>query len=228
VVFSSDLINELTKLYINFSKQRCMHRDEIPSELLEYLMGEGLIHLGINNNELCINSIVKLALELVKLGLDVEVISKPLNWRDFEELINEYLNLSGYHVIKNLRFTRRRYEVDVVGIDEVSGTAVVVDCKHWSPGYSKRGRLIYIAKEHRAKVEVLAENCASLLSKYKVLRKARILLPVIVTLTDAIRGYIGGSFIVPVLRFNDFISNARLYTDTLVGKSDIILNKCYS
>lgn len=190
-------------------------------------MGEGLIYLGIGN-ELCVNSIVKLALELVKLGLDVEVISKPLNWRDFEELINEYLNLSGYHVIKNLRFSRRRYEVDVVGVDEVSGTAVVVDCKHWSPGYGKKGRLVHIAEEHRAKVELLAEDCASLLSKYKVLSRARILVPVIVTLTDVIRGYVGGSFVVPVLRFNDFISNVKLYIDTLVSKSDIILNKCYS
>lgn len=195
--------------------------------MLEHLMGEGLIYLGIGN-ELCVSSIVKLALELVKLGLDVEVISQPLNWRDFEELINEYLNLSGYHVIKNLRFSRRRYEVDVVGIDEVSGTAVVVDCKHWSPGYGKKGRLVHIAREHRAKVEVLAEDCASLLNKYKVLSKARILVPLIVTLTDVIRGYIGGSFIVPVLRFNDFVSNAKFYIDTLVSRSDIILNKCYS
>lgn len=226
-MFSSDLLKELTKLYGKFSGSPCVQGGEVPEELIEYLMDKELIYLSLNN-EVCIHSIVKLALELVRLGLDVEVISKPLSWRDFEELVNEYLSLSGYYVLRNLRFSRRRYEVDVLGVDEVSGIAVVVDCKHWSPGYSKKGRLAYIAREHSAKVMRLAEECASTISKYRILSKVRVLTPVIVTLTDVMHGYINGSFIVPILRFNDFIINAKLYIDTLIGKSNLITNKCYS
>ncbi len=226
-MFSSDLLKGLTRLYSRFSVSPCVQSSEVSEELMEYLTSKELIYLSLNN-EVCVKSAVKLALELVRLGLDVEVISKPLSWKDFEELVNEYLSLNGYHVLRNLRFSRRRYEVDVLGVDHTSGIAIVVDCKHWGPGYSKKGRLNRIAGEHRAKVMRLAEECAPTTSKYRVLSKAKVLIPVIVTLTDVMHGYVGGSFVVPILRFNDFISNAKFYIDTLVSKSDLIINKCHS
>ncbi len=203
-----------------------MRAAEVPESILEFLMGNDLVYVGLSD-ELCIKSAVKLALELLKLGSDAETVSKPLNWKDFEELINEYLGLRGYYVIRGLRFGRRRYEVDVIGIDEVSKVAFIIDCKHWSPGYSKRGRLAHIAKEHRSKVEVLSTECDSVIGKCWALSRAKVLIPVIVTLTDVVRGYVGGSFIVPVLRFNDFICNAQFYVDSMVSRSDVIINKCY-
>jgi len=50
---------------------------------------------------------------------------------------------------------------------------------------------------------------------------------VVVTLTDSLSGYVNGSFIVPILRFKDFISNIMYYVDILSGKSGMILNRCY-
>jgi len=226
VVFSSDITHKLFRIYEEFSKRNCLERSKIPESLVGYLISKDLIYFGLGD-EVCIKSLVDLALELLTLGYDVESISKLLNWKYFEELVSNHLMLSGYHVIKNLRFDLRRYEVDVVGIEQSSKVGVVIDCKHWSPNYSKRGRLSRIASEHRVKVEELSIKCSYVLRDYRVLTKAKYLIPVVVTLTDSLSGYVNGSFIVPILRFKDFISNIMYYVDILSGKSGMILNRCY-
>lgn len=225
-MFSSESLNELAKLYVKLSNSKCVGLGEVPDQLRNYLMSGDLAYVGLDNN-LCIKSTVKLALELIGLGLDVELVSKSLNWRDFESLVGEYLGLNNYYVIKNLRFSNRRFEVDVLGIDQVSALAVAIDCKHWSPGYGKRGRITNIASEHRAKVEELSKGCRQLLSKHRLLSSVEVFIPIIVTLTDIVRGYVGGSFVVPILRFNDFIANVRYYLEALTEGSGGITNKCF-
>jgi len=226
VVFSSETIHKLFRVYEEFSKRSCLERSELPESLVEFLISKDLIYLGLGG-EVCIKSLVNLALELLSLGYDVESISKLLNWKYFEELVSNHLTLSGYHVIRNLRFGLRRYEVDVVGIEESSEVGLVIDCKHWGPNYSKRGRLTRIASDHRVKVEELSARCGYVLKDYKVLTKAKYLIPVIVTLTDSLSGYVNGSFIVPILRFKDFVSNVMYYVDLLSGRSGMVLNSCY-
>ncbi|MEM0453129.1 MAG: hypothetical protein QXO98_00515 [Sulfolobales archaeon] len=222
-MFSSELLSQLVNLYVKFSNVSCVSINEVPQQLNDYLVNNDITFRL--NGELCVKSIIRFALELIKLGLDPELVSKPLSWRDFEGLVSEYLSLNDYYVIKNLRFSRKRYEVDVLGVDQVSGIGIVIDCKHWSPGYGKKGRLVRIASEHRSKVEEFSKDCLQVISKYSMLRKVKIFVSVILTLTDVVRGYVGGSFIVPILRFNDFITNLRYYIDAF--DSGVVVNNCY-
>lgn len=223
----SDFLGKLMTLYEGLSKRRCISLSDIGMyELIDYLI-ENKILYRVLNGELCVKSMVKFALELIRLGSDVERVALSLDWRDFEELISEYLKANNYLIIKNLRFGVKRNEVDVIGVNTVSSIAVVVDCKHWSPGYSKRGKLISICREHRRKVEELSNQCSSLMGMYLPLAKARYLIPVVVTLTDAVHGYFNGVFIVPIYRFNDYIVNINYYME-LLGMSELVRNKCFS
>jgi len=222
-----DFLDKLMALYERLSKRHCINLDDVEVyEVINYLLENGVLHRGLNR-ELCVKSRVKFALELIRLGSDVERVALSLDWRDFEELISECLIMNNYLIIKNLRFGVKRNEVDVIGVNTASSIAVVVDCKHWSPGYSKKGKLISVCREHRRKVEELSSQCSSLMGTYLQLAKAKYLIPVVVTLTDVIRGYFNGVFIVPIYRFNDYIVNINYYVE-LLGRSELVRNKCFS
>lgn len=62
-------------------------------------------------------------------GCDPEQVSTSLSWKDFESLASHMLASLGYRTRTNVRFTRPRMEIDVIGID--NGFAVALDCKHW-------------------------------------------------------------------------------------------------
>lgn len=222
----SDALRVLSKALTIFSRGRCVRSCELTHEVIEFLKSEDLIYLGING-DVCIKSLVKLALEAIALGADPTNVSSYLSWRDFEEFTTEYLQLSNYLVVRNLRFTYRRLEIDVLGVNTSSALGIAIDCKHWGPGYSKKGKLITVASVHRSKVEYLSSECSSIMGKYPLILRAKYFIPAIVTLTESVKGYLNGSFIVPISSFNDFIVNIRYYVDLLTNISDMVLNKCY-
>jgi hypothetical protein len=75
---------------------------------------------------------LKIAILAIKMGCDIEQISKKLTWRDFEALTSKILKLSGYKTAIHVIFSKPRMEIDVVGIN--SKFAIAVDCKHWKHG----------------------------------------------------------------------------------------------
>jgi len=178
------------------------------------------------DGSICFRSLVPLALKALSLGASPEKVSEFLDWRDFEALVLDYLLLNGFEVIRSLRLKSRRFELDVVGLDPASRYAIVIDCKHWSPGYSKRSKLKEVAKKHREKVELMVKDCIALRKKYTFLPKAIWLVPALVTLTDSLRGYVKGSFIIPITAFGDFISHMHYYIDVLSEFTGRIRNKC--
>jgi len=174
----------------------------------------------------CFSTLVPIALKAIELGADPERISNYLSWVDFEVLVTKYLSRSGFTVFRGVRFTKRRFEVDVLGIDAVSKLCLVIDCKHWKPGYRKGGKLRIVAQEHRNKVEVLAQECGFMMSKYPALLRAEYLIPVVVTLTQVFKGVVNGAIVVPILLFRDFIVNLDYYADVFRGEA-LVRNPCF-
>ncbi len=225
--FLMSLIKTLSESRSNCIKGESLRQLEATwGDFLDFLAGEGVLFRNISG-EPCLKSIVPLALKAIELGGDPFVISRYLSWRDFENLVTEHLVRAEYLVIKNLRFTRRRYEIDVIGLDEVTGRALAIDCKHWAPGYRKSGKLRIFASEHRSKVELLAgRECSYALISYPRLRKVKFYVPVLVTLTESLRGFINGSFVVPIRYFRNFVEDLHYYVDLFGGES-LVKNECY-
>ncbi len=207
----------------------CLSSEELKDIFKKYatLLPEGVTYKGIDG-ELCVRSLVPLALNGLSLGLSAYTVSKYLNWKDFEVLVKHYLELSGYEAVRSVRLKNRRYEIDVLATDSIRGLGLAIDCKHWSPGYSKRGKLGAVAELHRSKVELLASECNKHLTSIPGLRGCKWLLPVVVTLTGSVRGYFRGSFIVPVESLRDFIVRLDFYVDLLSGDEGMVLNPCFS
>jgi hypothetical protein len=161
--YSESLVTEVVKRY---------------SDLVKLVGGEIVV----------VNSI-ELALTLSERGVELKRISEYLNWRDFEAFTSRILEESGYHVERSVKLTTPvRFEIDVLGIDPVSGIGLVVDCKHWS--IASRSRLLEAAERHYERVKKLVKYYSRVKQLYRVLEKATRLVPVVITLTTpSIRVY---------------------------------------
>ncbi|MEM2020964.1 MAG: hypothetical protein QXP80_01900 [Zestosphaera sp.] len=175
----------------------------------------------------CFKSLLPLAFKAIEAGADIYDVSNLLDWRDFEELVLEYLRLSGLEGVRGLRSRVRRYEYDVVAVSPISGIGLIIDCKHWSPSHSKRGRLKQAANKHRLKCEHLVNICESFKENHKLIARVKWFIPVLVTLSDVLRGSIEGVLVVPVRAFRDFIVNLEYYVDLMREPRLKLRNKCW-
>ncbi len=157
----------------------------------------------------CAQSLAEDALRLAEKGYDVERVAEALDWRGFEELLARYLEASGWIVERNLRFGRR--EVDVVAAHPVSGLGLSIDCKRWGGKWRKAHRIREVAAEQRRRTEEMLKACRGLVSKHPPIRIGKVFVSAVVTLKESVRGYFGGSFIVPIYYLRDFVNNLETY-----------------
>ncbi len=222
----SDDFRKLVELIETLSKRgRCVDPDEGGQVSLNMMKSFDTFYVGLDG-KYCLKSLVPVALKAMELGADPFRVAALLDWRDFEELVLEYLSKSGFEGVRSVRLRSRRFEIDVLAVDAVSGYSLAIDCKHWSPGYSKSWKLREVAKSHRAKVELMCSECAELRKGARILAKAKWVVPVIVTLTGSVRGYVNGSFIVPIHAFRDFLLNLDYYVGELSDYEGRIKNPC--
>src|SRR5512136_2453837 len=68
---------------------------------------------------------------LLRRGVSFEEATKNLGWQDFEGVVSDAFEASGFRTLRNVRFSHRkkRNEVDVVALERPR--LVAVDCKHW-------------------------------------------------------------------------------------------------
>ncbi len=181
-------------------------------EMLRKLIGEELRDL----------SPVQLAIEYISRGGDPERISALLTWRDFEEFVSRTMELVGMDIARGIRAPPPRgFEIDVLGVEHISGFSIAVDCKHWSRvrGLSKA------ARDMEKRVSKALSRCTILLSHLPTFYRARHLYPLIVTLRDPQIRYLGRVLIVPIYRFRDLLLRFREYAEELgVEPYD---NPCY-
>jgi hypothetical protein len=134
---------------------------------------------------------LKIAILAIKMGCDIEQISKKLTWRDFEALTSKILKLSGYKTAAHVTFSKPRMEIDVVGMK--SQFAITVDCKHW-----KHGSIPMLSFYVRRQIE----RTKILLVKRSYISFA---IPIILTLHSTTVRFIKGTPIVPITEFKSFL-----------------------
>ncbi|PSN87541.1 hypothetical protein B9Q03_10405 [Candidatus Marsarchaeota G2 archaeon OSP_D] len=140
----------------------------------------------------------ELAVEAVRMGCNVDEVTRLLEWREFEMFVSNVFESFGYDVKHDYRFKHRgvRRQVDVLAIQ--GRRAFSVDCKHWSKTHSLG---VYIQKQVERSV-LLGE----FLSDKEVY-------PLMVTLGS--NGFVDGVPIVASYALRDFLLNLDQYVDML-------------
>lgn len=187
---------------------------EIDEDYLSYLHNQEIVCL--DKGVLYVTDPIRLAIEAIKLGVDVEVASKWLDWRDFERLCVEALRSHNFNVKAPFRFKAdgRRHEIDVVA--HKKNVVLCVDCKHWKMKRGQQYRIKESAANHLDKCVKFAELVAAFsVVKLKVHSGAH-LVPMIVTLMDLnLKHPLNGVWILPVFKLNSFLLDLEVHLDEL-------------
>ena len=173
----------------------------IDDELLYELRGV----VDVRNGFIRVVDPIGLAMIIIKLGVDVEAVSRLLSWRDFEKLCVEALRNHGFEVKAPLRFKYedRRYEVDIVAFKHQ--VMLIIDCKHWMMRSGQSSKIREASVKHLDKCVKLAR-----------LRKTGFTIPLIVTLMDlGFKQPVEGVLIVPIFKLNSFLLGFESHIDEL-------------
>ena len=172
----------------------------LTQELLYELRGV----VEVKNGFVRVTDPIGLAMIIIKLGVDVEKVSKLLNWRDFEKLCVGALEAHGFKIRAPLRFKYddRRYEVDIVACRD--RLVLAIDCKHWM----MRGQSYRI---RNASLKHL-DKCVKLVKTLNV----KLIIPLIVTLREVeFKILVDRVLIVPIFKLNSFLLDLEANIDKL-------------
>jgi len=180
----------------------------------------------IDNKMIRINKPVELALIAIVNGADPEYVSRYITWRDFETLVAKELSELGFEIYKNIRLKiPKSLEIDVLAINTISNFCLVIDCKHWLPGYSKIRKLMSAAHRHIERTLRLADACEWLVTQYGIIRKCKYFIPVLVTLTDPKVRILLNCAIIPIALLRSFVLDMHRFIEELNILK--LKNRCY-
>lgn len=146
---------------------------------------------------------------LLQRGVPLEEALKGLGWKDFEGVVSDAFEASGFRTLRNLRFSlhKKRHEIDVVALERPR--VVAADCKHWGIRAGKCAALksASVAQLRRA-LDLGAKGLEIPGLDISGWGEAKIV-PCIVTLHQ--EGIIenGGVLVVPLSKLNSFIEELR-------------------
>lgn len=170
----------------------------VAKDVLQFLNIHGIGSVYANVITFSRQDRLKTAIIALNMGYDIESVSKKLGWKDFESLASEVLHLLGYVTETNVRFTKPRTEIDVIGVH--SKFAIVADCKHW-----KRTSISLMTKYTRKQVQ----RTVLLLDIRK--NKINSAVPIILTLHSESVQFIDKTPIVPISKFRSFLHDIQNY-----------------
>jgi len=157
------------------------------------------------------------ALEVVHgMGIDVSRLLRFVEWQEFEKYVAEVLEEEGYEVFHNVkRDSVKRFQIDVLAVNSLSRVALVVECKRWSRVLSSLAKLVDAARNHVARVKKLAQTCEWIAVSIPSIRRARIFVPVIVTLAQPQNPVVEGVPVTSVVTLRDFARKVMDYVEEL-------------
>lgn len=168
--------------------------------VLDYLIKNGIGKISQHSYTFSKGDIMKLAILVLRSGIDIETVSTYLSWQDFETFASNLLDLSGYSAECDLHFSKpTRMQIDVLGINYSSRLAIVVDCKHWKR--SDLSTISYYAKKQSERTTKL------LIHRRKILHA----IPIILTLHSMDIKFVDGVPLIPVAKFSSFIEEVPLH-----------------
>lgn len=189
-----------TTSLIQFQMRSGISSKSVAKSVLAFLGSNGIGgggNIASNSTVITFDSSDKLrvAILAIKLGCDVALIAEQLSWKDFEKLASEVLLAFDYKTQTNIRITKPRMEIDVVGIN--SGFAIVIDCKHW-----KKNNLSSISAYARKQV---ARTKMLMLYEKTIVQSV----PVILTLYSESVKFVNKIPIVPISHFKSFVTDVK-------------------
>jgi hypothetical protein len=163
--------------------------EETARQILDNFMQNGIGVFQDDQIHFQDNDKLKTSLLALRMGAPIEEISQILDWKDFEALVSEILELREFDVTRNLTLTKPRMQIDVIGIK--AGVAILIDCKHWK-------RLSYSALETAVNKQIERTK------HYVIKEKVRAALPAIVTLYQEKIKFINKVPIIPIFQLDSF------------------------
>ncbi|MCX6654945.1 MAG: hypothetical protein NTY03_07460 [Candidatus Bathyarchaeota archaeon] len=144
---------------------------------------EGLLH--IENGEITQNISQRLAtaVKAVRVGADVEAVSRSLTWLEFEELSARVFEENGFRVMRRFRFMAqgRRWELDLLAVR--TPYLVCGECKRWGKGIGNqtaRG----IIETHLEKTEVFTGHIEEFRKRVGLVDWSKaVIVPMVLTLS---------------------------------------------
>ena len=133
---------------------------------------------------------VKAVMLALEKGVLIDEAAKHLDWRDFEGLTAQVLELKDFATIRNMMLTKPRMEIDVVGIK--LGVALLIDCKHWKRHSQSALESAVLKQVERTK-------------QYVAKTRGAIAAPAIVTLYQDKLSFINNVPIIPIFQFASFV-----------------------
>lgn len=169
--------------------------------------------LNIVNEEIIVVDPLKIAIRLAEKNTSLRLISQLLDWRDFEVFSSRILYEFGYEVERGVKLTTPiRLEIDVYGVEETTGFAIAIDCKHWSS--MTKTKLIEAANNHYERINKLLKYINSLKQKYRVIYKTKEILPLIITLLRPSLRVHGNVLIVSIEELPELLRSRHLVLDS--------------
>lgn len=156
---------------------------------------------------------------LLRRGVPLEEALKNLGWRDFEGVVSDAFEASGFRTLRNLRFShnKKRYEIDVVAMERPR--LVLADCKHWGLRSGKSSALKTACLAQLRRAVDLGKKAHEVPGIDIGLWGEATIVPCIVTLHEERIIENGGVLVVPLSRLNSFIEELRSgYFDSLKAK----------
>jgi nuclease-like protein len=184
----------------------------VTMKLLDKLQDEGLVYLKQGSVQPETGSRLKLAVQALTLGADVEDVSNLLCWQEFEEIAGFALKNNGYTVSNNVRFKRsgRRWEMDVVGCKKP--LVICIDCKHWQHAITTSAlkRIVDLQVE---RTRALTNSLPNPLLKLEcALWEEAKFMPAVLSLVPSAFKFYCEVPIVPILQLQDFLNQLSIYT----------------
>ena len=191
----------------------------LPTAAMDRLLGkmqnEGLVYLGQGTVEVQSESRLKLAVQAIALGADVENVGNMLQWQEFEAITAHAIRSDGYTVKNNVRFKQsgRRWEIDVVGCKKP--LVICIDCKHWGHTIASSA-LKRIVDAQIDRTRALADNLPNPTLKLECTQwnEAKFM-PAVLSLMPSPFKFYARVPIVPILQLRDFLSPLPAYTEEM-------------
>jgi Holliday junction resolvase-like predicted endonuclease len=133
--------------------------------------------------------------KMIREGKTVEEILSSVDWREFEEKVEEIFKIHSFKTKRNFRFkTSKRFEIDIIA--EKRDLVFIVDCKQWGKGRYKTSPLKKAAERQMERAEAIKQTFIGHNKK---------IIPIIITLFDECIYEFNGVFIIPVFKLNNFL-----------------------
>lgn len=188
---------------------------QVANRMLKKISDAGLIQLRGETVEASPSQRIKIAIQAIRLGADLEGMCRALGWLEFENIVAMAFEINGFTVERHFRFkwAGRKWEIDVLGCKEP--LVVCADCKQWLHGWCK-STIAKAVESQVIRTRMLADALLLLREKIELTNwKSVTLIPAVLSLVPGPFKFYNDVPIVPILQLQNFLSELPAHVTSL-------------